>query len=144
MSMKSDLHCGRSGLRCWYLTRASEEHAQTGKGTPMKSSALVASLIIALTAGIASAEAEKFDSRKFFERLQLEGASMPVAFDSKAFFEKLAAEGASNTKPLSAEEFFEKLRAEGASVPIQFDGRKFMNTIRSEGLAHPDLVVPNK
>jgi len=124
--------------------RASEKSTQNQKGSPMKTSALVASLIVALSAGITHAETDKFDSVKFFERLQLEGASMPKGFDSKRFFEKLATEGASSSTPLSAEEFFEKLRAEGASVPVPFDGSKFMNTIRSEGLPQPDLIVPNK
>ena len=114
------------------------------KGLSMKMSALIAGAVIALSASIATAQTSNFDSRKFFERLQLEGASVPTSFDAKKFFEKLAAEGASSKAPLSAEEFFEKLRAEGASVPASLDGKTFINTIRSEGMTPPDLVVPNK
>jgi hypothetical protein len=90
----------------------------------MKKSAILASVIIALTAGSAIAQSSNFDARKFFDRLQLEGASMPASFD--------------------AQKFFDKLRAEGASVPAQLDGKVFLNKIRSEGMPQPDMVVPVK
>ena len=37
----------------------------------------------ALTFGMAAAQAEPFDGKKFFEKLSAEGASMPKDFDSK-------------------------------------------------------------
>ena len=53
----------------------------------------------ALTFGMAAAQAEPFDGKKFFEKLSAEGASMPKDFDSKKFFDKLQAEGSSNMMP---------------------------------------------
>ncbi len=108
----------------------------------MKSPAIFASIILALSASTAGAQSGNFDARKFFERLQLEGASVPASFDGKAFFEKLQMEGASSSKPLSAEEFFAKLRAEGASVPTAFDGKSFMDKVRSEELLPPLVALP--
>lgn len=62
----------------------------------------IALLASALIIGAASAHAEAFDSRKFFDKLAAEGASMPVGFDAKRFFDKLAAEGASSMPPMVA------------------------------------------
>lgn len=108
----------------------------------MKSSAIIAGMILALSAGTAGAQSGNFDARKFFERLQLEGASIPASFDGRAFFDKLQLEGASSSKPLTAEEFFEKLRAEGASVPTAFDGKSFMSKVRSEEMLPPLVAIP--
>ena len=58
--------------------------------------ALVAS---ALVAGIGAAQAQQFDAKKFFDRLQAEGNSAPKDFDAKKFFDKLQAEGNSSVMP---------------------------------------------
>lgn len=110
----------------------------------MKSSAIIASIVLALTAGTAVAQSGNFDARKFFDRLQLEGASVPASFDARAFFDKLQLEGASSSRPLTAEEFFEKLRAEGASVPTKFDSKAFMTKIWSEDMLPPVVAIPNR
>ena len=118
--------------------------ALQGRDTPMKSSAIIASVIIALSTGAAVAQSGSFDARKFFERFEAEGASMPANFDARKFFDQLQLDGASSSKPLSAEEFFEKLRAEGASVPTQFDSKAFISKVRSEGMLPPVVAVPKQ
>src|SRR5690606_15298598 len=123
---------------CTHVSRATR-----GKDHFMKSSTVIAGVILALVSTTALAQSSNFDARKFFDRLQLEGASVPANFDARAFFDRLQMEGASSSKPLSAEEFFERLRAEGASVPTQLDRKEFMNKVRSEGMLPPDVAVPN-
>jgi len=83
-----------------------------------------------------------FDSKKFFEQLQLNGVSMSVGFDGERFFEKLRLEGVSDQQPLDAAAFFEKLRLEGVSVPAGFDARKFFDDLAAQGVSAPAMVTP--
>jgi uncharacterized glyoxalase superfamily protein PhnB len=96
-------------------------------------STLTRALVIAtaVSVGALAASAQGFDAKKFFDRLQAEGSSVPAGFDARKFFDKLQAEGSSNK--LDAKTFFEKLAAEGASMPKGFDAKKFFEKLQAEG-----------
>jgi len=114
----------------------------------MKSNAIRAAARAALTAsvlvlGMAVANAESFDAKKFFDKLAAEGASMPKEFDAKKFFDKLAAEGSSDTK-FDAKTFFDKLASEGAAMPKDFDAKKFFDKLAAEGSSSMPPMVDVK
>jgi hypothetical protein len=112
---------------------------------PIAALARVVLTALALAIGIAAANAQTFDAKKFFDRLQAEGNSMSRDFDAKKFFDKLAAEGNSATNKIDAKTFFERLQAEGNSMNRDFDAKKFFDKLAAEGNAHmipPMVEVP--
>jgi hypothetical protein len=56
----------------------------------MKSTATLAGIALALSAGMSVAQQSSFDSKSFFDSLQARGVSMSSNFDSKTFFDDLA------------------------------------------------------
>jgi len=121
----------------------SEVTTLNGIGNPtMKSTVVLASITLALSAGIGAAQQSSFDSKTFFDELQTRGVSVSANFDSKTFFDDLSTKGVSASKPLDAKEFFDELSARGVSVPGNFDRQKFFSELQAKGVAAPPMVAP--
>jgi len=102
----------------------------------------VAGTIALLSLSTASAQSD-FDSKKFFEELQLRGVKTQ-GIDPEKFFEELRMTGASAQSPLDPEAFWRELATRGASAPANFDARRFFDDLATTGAKAPSMVKPTK
>src|SRR5688572_19660802 len=133
---------GLHGWRAGVARRLCKDSEKREGKTTMKSMAILAGMVLALSAGTGAAQQAGFDSKAFFDELQTRGVSVSSNFDSKAFFDQLSARGVSDAKSLDAKAFFDELSARGVSVPSDFDSKKFFGEIQAKGVAAPSMVVP--
>ena len=108
---------------------------------------IASGLIAAGVAGFlmaASAPAQSYDFKRFFDEIGDRGGSVPSNLDGKVFSEDLERKGITSANPIGPKQFFAELQSRGVSLPSNFNHRKFFEECEIKGIGTPEMVDMKK